>query len=421
MPEGENKLSRRQFFEYLGVGALGAGALLTTKELSRQPWFPQLSDVSLEVNNQDVLNTIRTFHVETPRKVLPHGLNGLYFNSPFIYNEGNPEEGVENPAWKDVVVKAKKYNGNRFRTFISTSFEPRFRQYNMQVLTNIANFGNSIVNYSEGASEPAGLAICLLDSFPMGNCMFSNAIYGSSRTYSPYNRSSTWDEYERFFTDEILFGHYQKRVETIIQTLKKDTKTKAHHISSWIPINEALPSYVFRTGKKRIPEAESVGILTDWYKKAVDCIRNIDPETPIVSGVASPWFIDEEQLDIDANSCHAYPFGTDFDRLSQYVKNPERKKPIDFEEVAYPLYVRNVKIPGKVADTLYANFVESLFVATSSIDYDHNTIVPEMTSFGVWHLSATHKDGFGFDDSLQKTTTLLQTLNNRVFMPFNIR
>jgi hypothetical protein len=417
MPERGNQLSRRQFLEFVGASALGAGALLSAKELSRQPWFPQLSDVSLDVNNQDLLNTIRTFRVETPRTVLPHGLNGLYFNSPFIYNEGNPEEGAENHAWKDVVVKAKKYNGNRFRTFISTSFEPRFRQYNMQVLENIANFSNSIENYSDDAQEPAGLAICLLDSFPMGNCMLPNAIYGSSRTYSPYNRSGTWDEYERFFTDEVRFDYYRRRVETIVKTLKNNST----HISSWVPMNEPLPLHIFRTGKKRIPEAESVGILTDWYKKAVDCIRNNDAETPIVSGVANPWFINEEELDIDANSCHAYPFGTDFDRLSQYVKNPERKKPIDFEEVAYPLSIWNVKIPGNVADTLYANFVESLFVATSSIDYDHNTIVPEMTSFGVWHLSATHKDGFGFDDSLQKTTKLLQMLNNRVFMPFNIR
>ena len=324
------------------------------------PWL----DFNPENIFGDRFPDLKNYRVIAPEHRLPTGLDGLYSNSPRLYLSDEMTQA-------QYLDKIKTF-GKRVRLFINDEFEPQLGQYNDNITGRIARF----------AQKVDGVEIDLADFFTIGNCLTDNPVYGHNIPSSPYNPIKDRTGYNHVYTDPKMVGAFQKRIDHAVNRLLN--VYHVDNIKAW-SFNEPAPP----------TNSEGREILTAWYQKMVDTIRQIDPKTPIFSGVAVPWFINEKAVPgLTANTFHLYPFNSvNFQRLSDYLHSPQSVLPLICQEIGFPEQVFGHHIPNELYDYLYNNFINKLINYTTVFDHENKLIKPEVLSVGVWKID-DYSDGF---------------------------
>jgi len=333
------KIDRREFLKFF---LLGAGLFLTNSGC-----FPEKE-----------IKKFENFSLLPPENPSPAFLRGINLNAPFLWQDVDYPEKITN-----AFENAKEIGARNIRVFINDLFEPELGRYNFDVLKKIKKLAQI---------SPFPLQVDLFDAFSLSHFGKINLVHSSSPYPSPYLAGD-------FFNDERLRNFFLRRVETIILFFG-DIK----NIVSWSVANELEPK-----GTKE----EKREILTMWYEEIIKKIKEIDPERPIISGLADPELIDEEKLKeigLTANTIHFYP------NLFQNFQE-SRKIPLVCQEIGFPSKIAGIKIPDSLYDIFFSNFLNDSFLNFAEINEKKGLLKLKTDSFWFWRLSYegdSHQDGF---------------------------
>ena len=357
-------MERRDFLKLLAVTAATA-TVNAYPQISKTLNAPWLYFDPENIDGAGRFPDLKDYRVISPDHRLPADLNGIYSNSPKLYLS---DESTQNRYLKKINMLGAK----RVRLFIADEVEPQLGQYNDNVLKRVAEFANKV----------DGVEIDLADFFTIGNCLTDNPVYGHDIPSSPYNPTKDRSGYDRVYTDPKMVAAFQNRIDHIINKLLNDYHIG--NIKTW-SFNEPAPP-----GDAAGPE-----ILTNWYKKMVDAIRQIDPKTPVFSGAAVPWHINEKVIPgLTANTFHLYPFNSvNFQKLNDYLHSPQSVLPLVCQEAGFPEQIFGQTIPDGLYNYLYTNFLQKLISYTTVFDHKNKLITPGVLSIGVWKID-TYSDGY---------------------------
>jgi len=349
-------LTRREFLIlssfFLVGGGLGFGLH------KKSPWL--FSDGGFDILENNSSPT---------HNPLPSQLRGFYANAPTLYQK--PDQ------WERAFEKAKELGVRRLRIFLNDAFEPEIGKYNDDLLLLIARFSRQWSDFQEGA----GIELDLFDCFSLGNQLLWNGVYETQLKPSPYNPSLTYPGYRDFFEKKKLREAFINRVVYALTKLVNELGVR--NLAAISVANE--PNLRLIGGETK----ENVALLTDWYKEILPVISEIAPGIPILPGVAEPWFINFRELPwLCANTFHAYPFGIDLERLSQYVRG---EIPLVCQEIGFPSRFLGITIPENKKDMWMARFINHVVVSTT-IQTPQKTIL-YCGSIGVWKIE-DYDDGF---------------------------
>lgn len=314
---------------------------------------------------------------KAPRYPLPEALRGVSVNSPFIWRLEQSQD--------EVLRKARTYRPATMRLFGDDTIEPSLGTYSTTSLKRFQSFVNKVDKMKEETGWAPGLTVDFGDSY--GMLPRSSPVYGDSKAFSPYSDGSD-KGYRDFFGPEKR-KLYKKRMKTMSEAIGG---SKA--VVAWGIANEASPP----AG----PDGQAV--LTDWMADMVGECRRLDPERPILTGLAHPWEIDEGQIDDrnTVNTIHVYPFnpGLTLDPFRQYLASPNRKMPLYPQEVGFPNRLLGRDFPPDFIDKGYGMIVQGVLrYATIGGRLETNGI-------GLWKMDG-YDDGFPDPFMLPHTKEML--------------
>lgn len=404
MPHKEQDMNRREFL-------IGATALATAATLYR------CSELTLRADRfaDQFLPAFDWEHIDSiewaAQPPLPRALRGISFNVPFGWGDG-PEQVAQ------TVAAAQSAGAMIFRELIDDirkPFEPSLGKYNDDVIDQIRGHSKSV---SEQSSKKIKTIISLIDGFYLFRSDQPNPVWvdcswppgqaamqlGKSELRSPYLRGYRPEDgspvaaQQAIFIDEEVKDHVKARLRFLVDAFK-DTSS----ICAWEIGNElSVPGLS--------PDRAQV-ILTQWYSEMIDTVREIDPERPILLGVAEPWLVDDQLLEQPniVNTTHNYidASGEKLRDLSDYLHHPKRKLPVVCQEIGMPSKFGCVGIPS---DTMLSRFLPRVIEAGM---YQNNRggWSNHLGHFGLWQVG-THQDGFNVSEASHPYTwAFIQRMN----------
>jgi hypothetical protein len=325
------EISRRNFLKVLGIGTATAVDLFIFG-IEGLNIFEKFENYYTSLDFLDGLKP-------SPYP-LPESLRGITLNSPFLWKRDN-----DYVRW--VESQAEKLGAKTVRVFINDDFEPELgrKNYNDKVLENIKRIAPQL--------SGAKLIVSLFDTYSLLHQDKSNAHYPPSPLSSPYFLESTGQTKAQkqlsIFENQNIKSCLFQRIDYCVRNLNS-----TEQIAAWEIANE--------------PELDNRELFTDWFKERVDVVRKIDADRPIITGLANPSLIDENQLvgKNVVNSFHAYPFHlAAFAALTKYV--PKSILPLAGLEtgigenqgsvIDYPLFLFRVLTSVISENTLYTGNV----------------------------------------------------------------
>jgi len=338
------------------------------------------------------LEALLDFTVLPPKIPTPPELRGIIMNSPFLWQHTDIPDAIDR-----AVENARAFESKTIRVFINDTYEPELSHFEPWVLEN-----------TKVLTEKFPLIVDLFDAYPLLHSNKPNIIYGSWPLTSPYlvktKGRSLIDQQLAFFVDPDLVEIFLNRARSIVDSLKSS------RVVAWSVANELIPPV-------GTPE-EKREILTTWYEKVLREIRRLDPNRPIVSGVADPTLLDEQRLKtagLTANTIHLYPGGPD--NWIRILASHHQCLPWIIQEIGFPTKALGIQL-GSLRDELLASFLVDRLLRFIKVDEKNRTVKPESESLGIWRLTFEgdwHDDGFSVSpQSLPKTSKILKTWQSMV-------
>ncbi len=395
---GKAEIPRRNF-----VIGLAAG-IVTAAGISSLEHFNSKRDFSL--TSQEAIRKVQLF--SRYKKKYPITSNpqliGTAVNIPFTPYD-------EDKSLVRKVVKNMQTMGSKIaRVYIPDNFEPSIGMFNKQYIDELLHFIQQAEELSGGNTT---FIVSLLDTYRLLHSHKFNPIYGSATLNHPYLEGAVHNDeiafqQQAFFTDEDKIEAFVNRSNFVINSLSP----VAEHIGAWEVANE--PEITFETDNK-------VAALSDWYGKIVPRIRDIDPNTPIISGIKNPMDIYAEQLyslGLDHNSAHIYGgnFSSEQEGLSSYIDFIQQGvalPPVLLLESSYPKIMYGFNMPRFFHDAQLARSISDLILQNILVDEDNEEVGLPVPCYGIWQLETNAKsmDGFHFDpDHYPRTTHAMKAI-----------
>lgn len=339
------RLTRREFLKGLGLAAfsIACGNLLHSIEHN---------------NNLDWLespNGWKFFSTNT----LPTKLTGAHVATPFLYT--STSEII------DRLLDEVGFGIKSATIFIDDRFEKTLGNYEDGVLSKAKEFAETLYR------RDMDIILVLFDFYTMRKTW--NPFYGSHDATSPY---AIYGE-EKFYSSKRLNDNFIERIKRITKRAKNFPNLAAVAIA-----NEPYP-----------PEGNPFDEnFIRWFKRMIEVIKEELPDTPILPGVANPFFITDEIKGLGANTAHVYfhdPLS--FINTIKYSKNG--KLPLFVHEFGAVEEIFGYRVPFNV-DNLLSQVARELLARGSSTNFEEREVELRITSLTFWKKD-NYVDGFNFD------------------------
>lgn len=345
MPE---TLSRRNFTRLL---PLAVTAIALGRGLEIPPKFDLLENFALVL--------------EPP--VLPKKLQGLHLNAPFLHQESEPVQASG-------IAQAKEFGAHSLTLFLNQSFEPRLGHYHYSVLDQVA-----------GLAYPK--IVVLNDGYDIFHSNIYNPAYGrTAELSSPYALGDSLPAKLNFFTDTHLIEAYAQRITHIVNYLKGNDD-----IIAWVVGNEMHPPLDHLNNLPENERHQFYRHLTGWFAIMVEAIRELDPNRPVILGLADPHLIIEEDLlhfDQVATTQHYYPGS----RVATV-----RHLPLFAHEIGHPYKTFGIPLPPEYVDRQLARLFSNYLNAFITLDQESHIAHTQLGGVAFWRVAgknSLHRDNF---------------------------
>lgn len=399
MTRVENE-QRRKFLIGAGAGLLTATGVFFAQYINTERDF--------SLTSQEAIRKVRLLSRYKKRyPIAPDPkLIGTAVNIPFT-----PYDQDKTLVHK--VVQNMQAMGTKIaRVYIPDSYEPKIGMYDRQYTDELLQFIEQSQELSNGNIQ---FIVSLFDTYRMLHSHKFNPIYGSASLNHPYLEGAETSEeislqQQSFFLDEHKSDAIIARANNII--------------SSLLPVSESIAAWEI-ANEPEIPfeSIDKVDVLTEWYAKIVPRIRNIDPDTAIVSGLKNPMDIYAEQLyplGLDHNSAHIYGGNLSNEQkgLTQYIDYIQQGAalpPALLLESSFPRIMYGLRLPLFLHDAQLARSISDLMLQNVLVDNDNEEIGLPVPCYGIWQLetNAKSQDGFHFDpDQYPRTTNAMNAIQS---------
>ncbi len=385
--------SRRRFIKGIGLGIMtGAAAGLGALTLAQRKEGVQPVQTLSELRQRERIA------LNPPHKELIKPIINAAYAPYFVFGE----------KVEDLVRRTRLLGSNTLRVYTSNSFRRRDGEFNMGVLQNLHRFIHDFQMYSEGEM---GVIVCLKDYYNLLYRDIVNGLYPAKPLNDPalVGAETPEEVLQRqidVFTKDMYINRYIEEAQLIINHLKQDDLS----VTAWEVANEP-------------DRPDMIPYLENWYSHVAPAIREIDPDTPLISGLKNPLSVDPVQLysyGVDHTSAHVYGEETQksldlyIDNMVELLNSGIQVPSVLLTEVGVHRNFYRIPVPKSIHDIQVAHGLQKTLLDNIRYYTDSGQPILPLFGFGLWQhdYGQESHDGFHVNpDTYPHTMSTMQKIN----------